>query len=962
MAATGRPDMTRSSARIRAIVLLLTALTGFAGLAYEVAWQRYLATLLGAQSEATAAVLAIFLGGLSAGYWLFGAVTREFVARAHAAGRAPPLLVTYGGVEAAIGAYALLFPWLFRAAQQISLWLPTGGGLVAFAADVALATALIGPPAVLMGGTIPILTQVLARSLADAPRVHALIYASNTAGAFVGALAAGFSLVPWLGLDGLAQSMGVINLGAGATFAWLGRRGGEVVALEADGGPARSVSGAGAYAAAALLIGFASMTCQTVLIRIGGLALGSSEFTFAMVVAAFVLAIAVGSLVVSALPRIGRAVLPASLWALVVAFALLYTRIDEAPYWGHVLRTHFPSRPDSFRLYYGAAFLATLAVIGPGVALSGAALPLLFEAVREGFGDLGSRAGRLYSQNTIGSLLGALGGGYALLFWLDLHHVFRIALAAYALAAALVTAQRYFAGGLAATAAMSAPVLIALAWLTPWDPAQLSGGHFREREATAWTSLGPDYAPHNKVLFHDDDPTSTVVVAQASDSVSILVNGKSDGNTKADRNTMALAALIPALLAREPTRAFVIGFGTGITAGSLAALDDMQAVTVAEISSGVLRAAPFFDSANNGASKHPKITRVRSDAYRALLRSDERFDVIVSEPSNPWVAGVEMLFSREFLRAAHDRLAPGGAYVQWFHTYESNNRTVQLVLQTFTEVFGHVSAWRSQSTDVLLVGMRDGPDELDLGRLERRFERPDFRAPLEQIGIRALPELLVHESVPIGVLNENRLAGAPEHSLFHPRLSYEAGRAFFVGKGARLPFLAYGRALSDGPERSLLRRYLSRFAGGEIPLTVWDEMVSRACAFRLPHCPTLVAAWAVRHPEPGAVDQIIQWRSRSKLDFGPELIGLLRFFYGEAAPNAIDGPPAQITSKTSVFLDQYYFAMPFPQNAVVALWQHCRDPGALGPGCERGLRAAEEYADTGRLPAAWRDGYERAER
>jgi spermidine synthase len=962
MAATGGPDMTRSSARIRAVVLLLTALTGFAGLAYEVAWQRYLATLLGAQSEATAAVLAIFLGGLSAGYWLFGAVTRRLVARARAGGRPPPLLRVYGGVEAAIGVYALLFPWLFRAAQQISLWLPTGGGLVAFAADVALAAALIGPPAVLMGGTIPILTQVLARSVADAPRVHALIYASNTAGAFAGALAAGFSLVPWLGLDSLAQSMGVINLGAGATFAWLGRRGGEVVALEVGGGPARSVSGASAYAAAALLIGFASMTCQTVLIRIGGLALGSSEFTFAMVVAAFVLAIAVGSLVVSALPRIGRAVLPASLWALVLAFALLYTRIDEASYWGHVLRTHFASRPESFRLYYGAAFLATLALIGPGVALSGAALPLLFEAVREGFGDLGSRAGRLYSQNTIGSLLGALGGGYALLFWLDLHHVFRIALGAYALAAAFVTAQRYFAGSLTATAAMSLPALFALAWLSPWDPAQLSAGHFRERERTAWTSLGPDYAPRTKVLFHDDDPTSTVIAAQGSSgSVSILVNGKSDGNTKADRNTMALAALIPALLAREPTRAFVIGFGTGITAGSLAGLDEMQAVTVVEISSGVLRAAPFFDFANNGASKHPKITRVRSDAYRALLRSQERFDVIVSEPSNPWVAGVEMLFSREFLRAARDRLAPGGAYVQWFHTYETNNRAVQLVLQTFTEVFGHVSAWRSQSTDVLLVGMRDGPDELDLGRLEQRFARPDFRAPLEQIGIRALPELLVHESVPIGVLNENRLAGAAEHSLFHPRLSYEAGRAFFVGKGARLPFLAYGRALLDGPERSLLRRYLSRFEGGEIPQTVWDEMVSRACAFRLPHCPTLVAAWAVRHPEPGAVAQIIEWRGRSKLDFGPELIGLLRFFYGGDAPDAIDGSPAQITSKMSVFLDQYYFAMPFAQNAIVALWQHCRDPGALGT-CDTGLRAAEEYAETGQLPAAWRDGYQRAAR
>jgi hypothetical protein len=121
MAVTGRPDITRSSAPVRALVLLLTALTGFAGLAYEVAWQRYLAALLGAQSEATAAVLAIFLGGLSVGYWLFGAVTRELVARSQAAGRPPPLLAYYGAVEAFIGVYALLFPVALSRAQQISL-------------------------------------------------------------------------------------------------------------------------------------------------------------------------------------------------------------------------------------------------------------------------------------------------------------------------------------------------------------------------------------------------------------------------------------------------------------------------------------------------------------------------------------------------------------------------------------------------------------------------------------------------------------------------------------------------------------------------------------------------------------------------------------------------------------------------------------------------------------------------
>src|SRR5258705_1194808 len=201
---------------VRFAALVLTVLTGFTGLVYEVAWQRYLATLLGAHSEATAAVLGLFLGGLSLGYALFGAVTHRMVARARAAGRPPPLLVGYGAVEAAIGVYALGFPWLFRAAQHVSLALPTGGGLAAFAADVALAAALITPPAVLMGGTIPFLTQALARDLADATRLHALVYATNTAGAFAGALAAGLWLVPELGLVAVLRLAGYLNLPAGA--------------------------------------------------------------------------------------------------------------------------------------------------------------------------------------------------------------------------------------------------------------------------------------------------------------------------------------------------------------------------------------------------------------------------------------------------------------------------------------------------------------------------------------------------------------------------------------------------------------------------------------------------------------------------------------------------------------------------------------------------------------------------
>jgi spermidine synthase len=278
------------SSLTRSAVLALTVLTGLAGLAYEVTWERYLAILLGSHAEAAAAVLGLFLGGLSLGYALFGALTRRLVARGLARWRPPRLLLAYGVVEGAVGAFALAFPVLFTGVQGLSVRIPHEAGGAGFLLDVALAALLVLPPAVLMGGTIPMLTQALARSLADATRVHAFIYAFNTAGAFVGALTTGFLLIPWLGLAGVMRTMGALHLGAGALFVALGLRRREVVDLGAGPPAPGAAPGVAPYAAVACLLGFAMMALQTTAIRLGGLA-----FSFAMLVAVFVLCIAVGS-------------------------------------------------------------------------------------------------------------------------------------------------------------------------------------------------------------------------------------------------------------------------------------------------------------------------------------------------------------------------------------------------------------------------------------------------------------------------------------------------------------------------------------------------------------------------------------------------------------------------------------------------------------------------------------------
>src|SRR5262249_36586486 len=289
----------------------------------------------------------------------------------------------------------------------------TGEGALAFAVDTALAAVLIVPPATLMGGTIPVLTQALARNLEDATSGHARVYAWNTVGAFAGALAPGFFLVEWLALGGVPQAMGLVNIGAGIVFAVLGLRRRDVADLEP--GTTAGVRGGVflVYGTVALLVGFAMMVLQTIVIRVGGLAFGSSEYTFAMVVAVFVLCIARGSFAVSRRARIGRPALVGALWVLRLWVAGLCFVLETPPYGADVLRALFRDYGASFYPYYLAAFGAVLLAVGPAVFLSGAALPLLFHALRREVGELGSQAGRLYSVNTVGSLLGALIGGYA---------------------------------------------------------------------------------------------------------------------------------------------------------------------------------------------------------------------------------------------------------------------------------------------------------------------------------------------------------------------------------------------------------------------------------------------------------------------------------------------------------------------------------------------------------------------
>jgi spermidine synthase len=523
-----------------------------------------------------------------------------------------------------------------------------------------------------------------------------------------------------------------------------------------------------------------------------------------------------------------------------------------------------------------------------------------------------------------------------LLFWVNLDRIFALALAAVIVSAGLLAMQ--LLGRRIAAALVAILALLGLGLLPAWDVERLASGLFRQRQVLPSMYAGPDaffkaHRSHSRVTFYTDDPASTVSVLETQSpegrltNVAIMTNGKADGSIAGDYTTMALTALLPAIFSAQPERAFVIGYGTGVSAGEFAALEATRKVTVAEISPGVIEAAPHFESHNRGALSNPKTEVILSDAFRALLRSEDKWDVIISEPSNPWVTGIEMLYSVEFLTAARDRLRPGGVYAQWFHVYEADDEVVSLVLRTYDAVFEHVALWYAAGTDMILLGFEEGSRPLDLELAQRRAAQPDIAAGLRRAGIDGFPALLAHEVLPLDVLRAAHLEG-DLHTLLHPVLSHRAARAFFAGRMGALPLALTPPAESVGRENSLLVRY-RRSQGGRLSEAEHRSLVGEACKVRPTACATLVASWELDVPESEAREQLLRRLRATELFRGVltrESLSTLKLLLGGPVPESRGRLSlAEIRRRSQLYLNHYHHGAPFDRSVLADSWRHCND-------------------------------------
>ena len=784
-------------------------LSGFASLVYQVVWVRRFAVAVGTTNVAITLVLALFLGGLGLGAVLAG----------RSGGRLGParLARRFALLEAGAAAFALGLPLYLAAGLPLlrALYSPEAAPFVAGA----LAAGFLLPAAALMGATLPTLTALHRRRLGRPEGgTAAWLYAANTAGALLGSVLAARWLLPELGLTGATAAGVAANLAAAALVLRAFGRGGAANGAPApspkpgerpeDAAPAATEPEGRNWprraAAAAALSGFAALSAEVGWARLAALLFGPTIYTFACVVAGVILGTAVGSALAGRLvpnppeaaagrerrPRqrpaketpkaAGRRTLSAT------AFRLTLVQLGAAAAGAGLLAladrlvlpigAQIARRAGEVPALLDLQFLQTLALLLLPSALLGAAFPFAVALAAGGgkggdngtaSGPFGRATGVIYGWTAAGNAAGALAAGLVVIPLLGIEAALLTAVAAH-LAAALLLRPRLAAA--LPTAGIAAGIaLAATAAARSWDWELLSGGLYQAAAGTA-PHRHRDLLRRGELVFLEQGAAATVSVKDTAGELWLALDGKVDATDGADMLTQRLLAQVPLLLAPRPESVFIVGHGSGVTAGA-ALRHPVARVTAAEISPEVAAAARLFAEANGAPWEDDRFSLLQVDARNHLRLDPDRYEVIISEPSNPWMSGVSPLFTVEFFEQARTRLAPGGLFCQWIHLYRLAEPELQTVVGGFTEVFPETALFVLHDGDALLVGANGPFPVVAPEEIRRRIARvADETAPYGLTG----PESLSGFFTATGPELARWARDAPRHRDDRPILEFRA--------------------------------------------------------------------------------------------------------------------------------------------------------------------------------------------
>ena len=719
-------------------------LSGATGLIYEVLWARMLGLVFGATTLAISTVLAAFMGGLALGSALAAKLAQRI--------RKP--LSVYGVMEILIALYALLVPLLFRWIDHVYalIWQQLQPGYFSFSLwRFLLSSVVLLVPTTLMGATLPVLAAALIRSSGRDSNSVTRLYVCNLVGAILGTLAAGFVLLPWLGVRTTIAVAAALNIIVGVIAIFLQRRAQSLaeVAQEVDvEDPVVVDDGRGFWFFAALVSGFVTIGTQVSWTRVLTMIIGSSTYAFSIVVALFLIGLAIGAWIVARKDRSHRLRSTILVVEVLTALSLLFSLyvLNEIP--ALLINLGLRLQVASWVGLLALQILsATLLILVPAV-LMGMVMPLvLVWASSEGKKAV-ARVGRSYAINTVGAIAGAFITGF--IFIPKASTRFTLLFAATCCLIVAGVAYRPTTGDPALKRSLAIGLsfvfVIMLFVVAPrMNLADLSIGAYdslvrviaqtREGVQEGDTTAGPNV---HELLMYQEGPTATVSVRRDEDTVSMAINGRTNASDSIyDMPTQVMLGQLPLLIAPKIDNGLIIGYATGVTVGAMLQ-SPIQSVTCVELEPGTVAGSEFFNHINNRPLDDPRTTLIIDDARTFLRVTPNSYDIIVSEPSHPWVPGVANLFTQEFFELGRERLNDDGIWVQWVQIYQLSTESLRSVLATYHKVFPHVLVFRvgglNKGKDLLLIGSNR---TLNLDRLAERFADPRIANELARVDLKS---------------------------------------------------------------------------------------------------------------------------------------------------------------------------------------------------------------------------------
>jgi spermidine synthase len=771
----------------RNIYFLLFALSGFSGLIYESIWTHYLKLFLGHAAYAQTLVLAIFMGGMAIGSWICSRYSARW----------GNLLLGYALTEGVIGICALLFHTAFAGTIEYAYiaMIPELGNPAAVSAfKWTLSALMILPQSILLGMTFPLMSAGILRLFPERPgRSIAFLYFANSIGAAIGVLASGFLLIRLIGLPGTIRFAGVINIILAITV-WLLVRKSQPAEdrfdTETDSVPAYpGASWYRVFLLVSLITGIASFIYEIGWIRMLSLVMGTSTHAFELMLSAFILGLAFGGLWIQR--RIDQIAEPVRYLArvqvimgvLALSTLLFYGNTFEVMQW--IIKT-LPKTDTGYALFNLSSSAIAMVIMLPATFCAGMTLPLItFILIRQGDGE--RSIGAVYAANTVGAIIGVF---FAIHLGMPLLGLKGLITCGAALDITLGVALFWITA--AASGDFRRPVVITIAGVAAiaatllfvhLDPYKMASGVYRYGTLLNRQNI--------RLLYYRDGKTASVSLLRDIDgSVSINTNGKTDASimmepgreSTSDESTMILTAVLPMALNPQAHTAATIGLGSGLTSQTLLSNPRLTGVDTVEIEKRIVEGANNFRPNVELVYTDPRSKIYIDDAKTFFSTYNRKYDLIVSEPSNPWVSGVAGLFSDEFYRLIRRHMNDNGVFVQWVQLYEINTDLVVSVLKAVRANFSDYEVYAPNDFDMIIVAKGKGalpvPDQAIL-------KDPAIDAALKRIRINSPQDIAIRKIGDKRFLDrfiENYPCRA--NSDYYPFIDQNAARTRFMGSSA----------------------------------------------------------------------------------------------------------------------------------------------------------------------------------